>query len=123
MIISMSSPALQTLFNHISRSNCLINACRPVFNLSFISKLTERIVMSRINESLASNSFVDPYQSDFTKPHSTKTLLTSMYNKLVSAISHQQVSCLYLLDISAAIDTIGHNVLLKGLTVCLARFY
>src|SRR6218665_3096256 len=32
-------------------------------------------------------------------------------NKLVSAVSHQQVSCLCLLDISAAFDTIDHNIL------------
>jgi len=36
-------------------------------------------------------------------------LLVSLYNKLVSAVSHQQVSCLGLLDISAAFDTIDHS--------------
>src|SRR6218665_2913581 len=41
-----------------------------------------------------------------TKHHSPETLLVSLYNKLVSAVSHQQVSCLCVLDISAAFDTI-----------------
>src|SRR6218665_1353452 len=50
--------------------------------------------------------------------HSTETLLTTLYNKLVSAISHQQVSCLCLLDISAASDSIDHNILLKRLSAC-----
>src|SRR6218665_485712 len=77
---------------------------RPVSNLSFISKLTEHIVLSRINDYLTSNSLLNPHQSGFTKRHSTETLLTSLYNKLVSAISHQQVSCFCLLDISAAFD-------------------
>src|SRR6218665_908686 len=44
------------------------------------------------------------------------TLLVSLYNKLVSAVSHQQVSCLCLLDISAAFDTIDHNILLQRLS-------
>src|SRR6218665_1312650 len=44
------------------------------------------------------------------------TLLVSRYNKLVSAVSHQQVSCLCLLDISAAFDTIDHNILLQRLS-------
>jgi len=38
------------------------------------------------------NSLLKPHQSGFTKRHSTETLFTSMYKKLVSAISHQQVS-------------------------------
>src|SRR6218665_2100784 len=70
----------------------------------------------RINDCLTSNSLFNPHQSGFTKRHSTETLLTSLYNKLVSAISLQQVSCLCLLDISAVFDTIDHNILLKRLS-------
>src|SRR6218665_2738991 len=46
----------------------------------------------------------------------SETLLVSLYSKLVSAVSHQQVSCLCLLDISAAFDTIDHNILLQRLS-------
>src|SRR6218665_574274 len=46
---------------------------------------------------LSSNSLLNPHQSGFTE-----TLLVSLYNKLVAAVSHQRVSCLCLLDISAA---------------------
>src|SRR6218665_3791949 len=46
----------------------------------------------------------------------TETILTSWYNKLVSAISHQKISCLCLIYISAAFDTIDHNILLKRLS-------
>src|SRR6218665_820294 len=48
--------------------------------------------------------------------NSTETLLVYLYNKLVSAVSHQQVSCLCLLDISAAFDTIDNNILLQRLS-------
>src|SRR6218665_1299192 len=74
---------------------------RPISNLSFLSKLTERIVLARLNDYLSSNSLLNQHQSGFTKHHSTETLLVSLYNKLVSAVSNQQVSCLCLLDISA----------------------
>ena len=89
---------------------------RPISNLSFLSKLTERIVLARLNDYLSSNSLLNPHQSGFTKHHSTETLLVSLYNKLVAAVSHQRVSCLCLLDISAAFDTIDHNLLLHRLS-------
>ena len=89
---------------------------RPISNLSFLSKLTERIVLTRLNDYLSSNSLLNPHQSGFTKHHFTETLLASLYNKLVSAVSHQQVSCLCLLDISAAFDTIDHSLLLHRLS-------
>src|SRR6218665_712180 len=44
---------------------------------------------------------------------STKTLLTSFSNTLVSVIPLQQVSFLCLLDISEAFDTIDHNITLQ----------
>src|ERR1043165_4269824 len=80
------------------------------------SKLTERIVLTRFNDYVFSNSLLNPHQSGFTKHHSTETLLASLYNKLVSAISHQQVSGLCLLDISAAFETIDHSLLLQRLS-------
>jgi len=123
--LSLSTGNFPLLFKHSLVSPLLkkpsldketLSNYRPVSNLSFISKLTERIVLSRINDYLTSNSLLNPHQSGFTKRHSTETLLTSLYNKLVSAISHQQVSCLCLLDISAAFDTIDHNILLQRLS-------
>src|SRR6218665_2241036 len=97
-------------------SNAIPNYYPPISTLSFLSKLTERIVLPRLNDYLSSNSLLTPHQSGFTKHHSTETLLVSLYNKLVSAVSHQQVSCLCLLDISAAFDTIDHNILLQRLS-------
>src|SRR6218665_1779213 len=122
--LSLSTGSFPLLFKHSlvtpllkkpSLDKEILSNYRPVSNLSFISKLTERVV-SRINVYLTSNSLLNPHQSGFTKRHSTETLLTSLYNKLVSAISYQQVSCICLLDISAAFDTIDHNVLLKRLS-------
>ena len=94
----------------------LLSNYRPISNLSFLSKLSERIVLSRLNSYLISNNLLNPNQSAYTKHHSTETLLASLYNKLVMAIGRQQVSCLCLLDISAAFDTIDHAILLNRLS-------
>ena len=51
---------------------------RPTSDLSFLSKLTERIVLVRLNDYLSSNSLLNPHQSGFTKHHYTETLLVSL---------------------------------------------
>jgi len=89
---------------------------RPISNLSFLSKLTERVVHNRLDQHLVQNSLYNSHQSAYTKFHSTETALLSVHNSLIQAIAKQQVSCLCLLDLSAAFDTIDHNILLHRLT-------
>jgi hypothetical protein len=114
--LNFKSSLVTPLLKKDSLDKEVLSNYRPVSNLSFISKLTERIVLSRLNNYLASNSLLNTNQSGFTKHHSTETLLASLYSKLVSAIGRQQVSCLCLLDISAAFDTLDHEILLKRLS-------
>ena len=103
------------LLKKLSLDKDTLNNYRPISNLSLISKITERIVKFRLNEYL-SNSLYNPNQSAYTKYHSTETTLLSLQYHLITAISHQQVSCLCLLDFSAAFDTIDHSILLHRLS-------
>src|SRR6218665_515624 len=123
--LSLSTGNFPTAFKHslvtplLKKANLdkeNLSYCRPISNLSFLSKLTERVVLARLNDYLSSNSLLNPHQSGFTKHHSTETLLVSLFNKLVSAVSHKQVYCLCLLDISAAFDTIDHSIHLQRLS-------
>jgi len=88
---------------------------RPISNLSFLSKLTERVVKNRLEQHLSLNSLYNLHQSAYTRFHSTETALLSVYDSLVQATAKQQVSCLCLLDLSAAFDTIDHDILLQRL--------
>ena len=90
---------------------------RPISNLSFLSKLTERIVKSRLSDHLTSNSLLNPLQSAYVKNHSTETVLVSLFDSLVNAIGRKQISSLCLLDLSAAFDTIDHSILLHRLSI------
>ena len=57
-----------------------------------------------------------PFQSAYIKGHSTKTTLLSVHDHIIKAVSLQQVTCLTLLDLSAAFDTIDHSILLERLS-------
>jgi len=82
----------------------------------YLSMLTKRIVLARLNDYLSSNPLLNPHQYGFTKHNSTETMLVSLYNKLVSAVSHKRIFCLCILDISAAFDTIDHITILQRLS-------
>lgn len=88
---------------------------RPISNLSFLSKLTERIVKSRLESHLSTNSLFNEFQSAYKKFHSTESALLSLHDSLIHAISLQKLTGLCLLDLSAAFDTIDHTILLQRL--------
>jgi len=50
------------------------------------------------------------------KHHSNETTLLSVHDHVIKAMSHQKVTCLTLLDLSAAYDTIDHSNLLERLS-------
>jgi len=51
-------------------------------------------------------------QSAYQKYHSTETALASVYNDLLLAADQGQVSALCLLNLTAAFDTVDHELLL-----------
>jgi len=53
------------------------------------------------------------FQSNYTKHHSTETSLIALHDDLVRAMDKQEVTCLTLLDLSAAFHTINHSILLQ----------
>jgi hypothetical protein len=91
------------------------NNYRPVSNLSFLSKLTERVVKIRLDHHLSSNSLYNKFQSAYSKFHSTETALLSLHDHMIKAMSRQEVTGLCLLDLSAAFDTIDHSILIHRL--------
>jgi hypothetical protein len=88
---------------------------RPVSNLSFLSKITEKAVSKHINHHMDMHRLHAKMQSAYRPLHSTETALLRVYNDLLNEVDRQRGVILVLLDLSAAFDTIDHKILLSRL--------
>ena len=88
---------------------------RPISNLSTISKLLERLVLTRIMSHIEKSSAVDTFQSAYRTGYSTETALLRVTNGILEAIDMQQTVILVALDQSAAFDCIEHDILIRRL--------
>jgi len=91
---------------------------RPISNLSFISKLVERVVASsRFVKHAEGKELFPVNQSAYRHHHSTETAVCILHNDLVRAIDKGHVTALVLLDLSAAIGTVDHELINCSLLV------
>ena len=88
---------------------------RPVSNLPFLSKILEKVVLSQLFSYLNSHNLISASQSAYRPFHSTETALLKVANDILKSLDDSQVSVLSLLDLSAAFDTIDHQILLTRL--------
>ena len=102
----LKKPGLVSLFKNL----------RPVTNLAYISKLTERAVFNQIYDHLVRSGLYPQLQSPYHRYHSTETALIEVANDILLNMSSQRVTLLVLLDLSAAFDTVDHAILLRLLT-------
>jgi len=89
----------------------------PVSNLTFVSKLVERVVASHLVGYLNMHGLMPQLQSAYRHHHSTETALLKVLSDIYAAVYSQQVVLLGLLDLSATFDCVDHEILLRRLRV------
>ena len=88
---------------------------RPVSNLTFVSKIVEKLVAEQLIEFLQSNGLMPRLQSANRRHHSTETALLRVMSDLLRAADSRRVTLLGLLDLSAAFDCVDTEILLERL--------
>lgn len=88
---------------------------RPISNLSYVSKLIEKIVAKQITNYVSTNNLDEPMQSAYRESHSTETALCKIYNDITLSLDRNECVLFISLDLSAAFVTIDHQILLARL--------
>ena len=76
---------------------------RPVSDLSYLSKLIERVVCEQIMFFAEKSGNLEKYQSAYRPNHSTETALLKVRTDLLAAIDHKEVTSLILLDFKCSL--------------------
>ena len=81
-----------------------------------MSKVVEKCVAKQVTDYLDANCLNVLYQPAFRKLHSTETVLIRVHNDITIALDQKRSVILQLLDLSAAIETLDHCILLSRLS-------
>ena len=83
--------------------------------MSFISKVLEKVVAKRLDDHMLDNNLYSSVQSASRERHSTETALLKVQSDILTALDSGSGAVLFMLDLSAAFDTIDHGILLSRL--------
>ena len=84
---------------------------RPISNLTFLSKVLERLVCQQLVAFLDQNKLLPSLQSAYRRGRSTETAVVKIISDILLAADRGEVTLLGLLDLSAAFDTVDHDIL------------
>ena len=86
---------------------------RPVCNTLYLSKTIERVVIVQANNHLELIKAHITNQSGYKPFHSCETLLLRVTNDVLNNMDNSKCTIALLLDLSAAFDTVDHDLLLE----------
>ena len=106
--VAIVRPLLKKLGLDLIKKNC-----RPVSNLSFLSKVIKKAMLKQFNKHCNNYGLLLDYQSAYRSNYSCETSLLKLTNDILWNMENKQVTALVMMDLSATFDTINHELLLE----------
>ena len=88
---------------------------RPVSLLCVAGMVLERVIAIQMEEYFETNNLLGPFQFGFRKYKSTISELLTLFDSLLEGKENRKEMMIILYDLSAAFDTVSHDILLKKL--------
>ena len=86
---------------------------RPVSNLTFISKVIEWCMLLQLSQYCEDHKLQPDYQSAYREHYSCEMAILKISNDILWGMEGQSITSLVALDLSAAFDTVDHDILLS----------
>ena len=100
---------------HKSGPKNLCNNYRPISLLSPFSKIFEKCIYDQLYCYLQEFKSLSPNQFGFTKGRSTAHAVRQLCNEFVDNLDNGKITSAVFLDLSKALDTVNHQILIKKL--------
>ena len=84
----------------------------PSSNTPFLAKVLKKAAYQKLYDYLNSNCLLSPNKSGYKQNHSCETALFAINNDLQVVIHNDNLAAVVMLDLSAAFDTVDHQILL-----------
>ena len=88
---------------------------RPITKLSYLSKIFEKVIYSRLINHFLVNNIISPSQFGFQKNVSTLDAIVHFTEFIYNALNDKKSCINILVDYSRAFDTVNHPILLRKL--------
>ena len=102
---------ISPLIKKFGLDDTILSSYRPVSNLPFLSNVLERVIQRQTIAYLDENNLLPDAQSAYRRGHSTETALLKVFSDLIAAMDNGRLVLLSVLDLSAAFDTVDHDIL------------
>ena len=88
---------------------------RPVAIFPILSKVLERAMFKQLVSYMEDNNLFNPSDHAYRSFHSITTAMLQMYTTWLDALDHGEMAGVCMIDMSAAFDVVGTNLLLEKL--------